>query len=98
MGALSATRSTFGVVLPFAAVPMYDRLGVGWACSLLGFLSALMCLIPFVFIRYGKKLRENSKFCQEIKQTKLENAEKQEELMKRQRRDMERLRIYGQQA
>lgn len=45
MGAASCARSIFGVVLPFAAKPMYGTLGVAWACSLLGFLSLLMSAI-----------------------------------------------------
>ena len=48
MGATSASRSIVGVVLPFAAKPLYGNLGVNWACTLLGLLSALMCLVPFV--------------------------------------------------
>ena len=95
MGATSAARSVFGLVLPFAARPMYDKLGVDWACTLLGILSAVMCLIPFVFIKYGAKIRANSKFCQELKQQKAENDEKQRQLWERQRsrqasRDLEK--------
>lgn len=85
MGATSASRSIFGVVLPFAANPLYSRLGVNWACTLLGILSALMAIIPFVFIKYGQKIRENSKFCQELKRKKADNDEKQQRLWERQR-------------
>jgi uncharacterized ion transporter superfamily protein YfcC len=70
MGAASSSRSVFAVVLPFAARPMYAQLGVAWACSLLGFLSLAMALIPYVFIKYGDRVRANSKFCQELKQKK----------------------------
>ncbi|KAI7637083.1 MFS general substrate transporter, partial [Hortaea werneckii] len=70
MGAASCSRSLFGVVLPFAAKPMYNDLGVAWACSLLGFLSLLMSAIPFVFIKFGDRIRANSKFCRELKQKK----------------------------
>ena len=89
MGATSASRSVFGVVLPFAAKPMYSRLGVNWACTLLGILSALMCLIPFVFIKYGHKIRENSAFCQELKKKKADTEEKQRRLWERQRRELQ---------
>ncbi|KAK5164465.1 uncharacterized protein LTR77_009671 [Saxophila tyrrhenica] len=85
MGATSAARSVFGVVLPFASSPMYATLGVPWACTLLGILSALMCLIPFVFIKYGEKIRSNSKFCQELKKKKADGEEKQRRLWERQR-------------
>ena len=86
MGAASASRSTFGVVLPFAAKPLYSRLGVNWACTLLGLLCLLMCLIPFAFLRWGKKIRENSAFCQELKTKKAEAEENQRRLWERQRR------------
>ncbi|KAF2726135.1 MFS general substrate transporter [Polychaeton citri CBS 116435] len=83
MGAASASRSMMGVVLPFAAKPMYDRLGVAWACSLLGFLSLAMGLVPFVFIRYGGSIRAHSAFCQEL-------MAKKEKDQARQRRTEER--------
>lgn len=42
---------------------MYNRLGVDWASSLLGFLSIAFIPIPFVLYKYGKTLRLNhSKF------------------------------------
>ncbi|KAF2162399.1 hypothetical protein M409DRAFT_69032 [Zasmidium cellare ATCC 36951] len=66
MGATSISRSIFGVVMPFAARPMYEALGVAWACSLLGFASLLMCLIPYAFIWYGERLRASSPMCQEL--------------------------------
>jgi hypothetical protein len=77
LGATSIARSIFGVVLPFAARPMYDALGVAWACSLLGFASLAMCAIPFVFIWYGPNLRERSPVCRELATPK--PAEEEEE-------------------
>ncbi|KAJ5551924.1 Major facilitator superfamily domain general substrate transporter [Penicillium sp. DV-2018c] len=65
--AASCTRSIFGAVLPLAAKPMFNRLGVPWACSLIAFLSLGVSVIPFAFIRYGDRIRANSKFCQELK-------------------------------
>ncbi|KAF2204912.1 MFS general substrate transporter [Delitschia confertaspora ATCC 74209] len=73
--ASSFSRSSFGAVLPFAAKPMYRTLGVAWACSLLGFLSLAMCVIPFVFIKYGYRMRERSRFCQYLAEKKKEEAE-----------------------
>ncbi|KAI4263411.1 MAG: hypothetical protein L6R42_001442 [Xanthoria sp. 1 TBL-2021] len=70
MAATSACRSIFGAVLPIAARPMYQRLGIPWASSLLGFLSLGMCIIPFAFIKYGDRIRANSKFCQELREKK----------------------------
>ena len=71
MAATSCCRSVFGALLPLAATPMYDKLGVAWASTLLGFLSLAMSIIPFAFIRYGDRIRANSKFCQELKQRKI---------------------------
>lgn len=60
------SRSIFAVLLPLAANPMYSRLGVAWTSSLLGFLSLLMAITPFFFIKYGDSLRRRSPFCQEL--------------------------------
>ncbi|USW49359.1 Putative major facilitator superfamily, MFS transporter superfamily [Septoria linicola] len=84
MGAASCSRSIFGVVMPFAARPMYETLGVAWACSLLGFLSILMGIVPFAFLKYGAKIRENSTWCQELKRKKVEDQEKQRRLEQQQ--------------
>lgn len=68
--AASCTRSIFGAVLPLAAKPMFNKLGVPWACSLIAFLSLIVSIIPFGFIRWGDRIRNNSKFCQELKRIK----------------------------
>ena len=45
---------------------MYGTLGIHWACSLLGFLSLGMAIIPFAFINYGDRLKAGSKFRAEV--------------------------------
>lgn len=70
MAASSCTRSIFGATLPFAARPMYERLGVPWASSLLGFLSLAMCAVPVLFLKYGDVIRRNSKFCTYLRELK----------------------------
>lgn len=72
MAASSFTRSIFGAVLPFAGLPMYRKLGIPWATSLLGFLSLAMTIVPFAFIKYGDRIRAGSKFCHELKERKRE--------------------------
>ncbi|RSM02859.1 hypothetical protein CEP52_007760 [Fusarium oligoseptatum] len=64
----STLRSITAVCLPLAAPQMYDKLGVQWACSLLAFITLVLALIPFVFIRYGEVLRQRSPFCQKLAQ------------------------------
>lgn len=68
--AASCARSILGAVLPLAAKPMFHRLGVHWACSLIAFLSLGVSVIPFTFIRYGDRIRNKSKFCLELKRIK----------------------------
>lgn len=70
MAATGFCRSIFAAALPLAAAPMYKSLGIAWACSVLGFISLAMCIIPFAFIKYGDRIRENSKFCQELRARK----------------------------
>lgn len=56
-------------LVPLATYQMYASLGVGWACSLLGFVCVGLSPIPFAFIRYGPKLRARSRFCQQLNQS-----------------------------
>ena len=37
-----------------------------------------MTIIPFAFIKYGDRIRANSKFCQELKERKVRAAEEKE--------------------
>lgn len=93
LAASSCSRSLFGAVLPFAAAPMFDRLGVPWACSLLGFVSLVLGLVPFAFIRFGSQIRANSKFCQQLAAEKERlKAEEMRRWKKREAREKKRLR------
>ncbi|PHH63279.1 hypothetical protein CDD81_6136 [Ophiocordyceps australis] len=79
--ASSCTRSLFAVVLPLATTTMFESLGIAGACSLLGGLSAAMCIIPFVFLYKGPSLRKRSHFCNLLRQRKedlLRNMAEQE--------------------
>ena len=80
LAAASCSRSIFGVLLPLAARPMYERLGVSWASSLLGFLSLGMTIIPFAFIKYGDRIRAHSKFCQYLSERDKASEESRESL------------------
>lgn len=54
----SLIRSIMGAVLPLAAFPMYDDLGLGWGNSLLGFIACLMIPAPWLVLKYGEYLRK----------------------------------------
>lgn len=55
-------RSILAAGLPMAARPMFHTLGVGPAMSILGGVACLALPVPFLFMRYGLRLRKMSKF------------------------------------
>ncbi|KAI9663534.1 MAG: hypothetical protein M1831_002543 [Alyxoria varia] len=55
-------RCLVGAVLPLAGQPMYDSLGLGWGNSLLAFIALAMIPIPFLFLRYGERIRTSPRF------------------------------------
>lgn len=57
LAANSVMRSIGGALLPLAGIPMYDKLGVGWGNSLLGFIAVVMIPAPWLLIKYGEFLR-----------------------------------------
>ncbi|KAF1809781.1 MFS general substrate transporter [Eremomyces bilateralis CBS 781.70] len=56
----SVFRSVLGGTLPLAGPLLYDRLGPNWAGTFLGLLEVLLAPIPFIFYRYGHKIRMKS--------------------------------------
>ncbi|CCE66167.1 hypothetical protein TPHA_0O02010 [Tetrapisispora phaffii CBS 4417] len=60
-------RAGFACAFPLFGQAMYNNLGsekypVGWGSSLLGFISIVMSVIPFLLYKYGATLRSKSKF------------------------------------
>lgn len=66
VAALTLLRSLFGAILPLAGQPMYDALGLGWGNSLLGFICLLMIPIPFLFMKYGERVRTSKRFALDL--------------------------------
>ena len=65
LAANSVLRSLFGAGFPLFTTQMYGNLGIHWASSIPAFL-ALMCVpFPFLFYRYGEKIRRKCKFARE---------------------------------
>lgn len=54
------------LIVSLVSYQMYEKLGVGWACTLLGLVCVVLSVVPFAFIKYGPKLRERSPFCQKL--------------------------------
>ena len=62
LAANSFARSTFAAAFPLFGIQMYNKLGFQWATSLLAFLTLAMMPFPYLFFRYGKRIRESSKY------------------------------------
>ncbi|KAJ5844622.1 uncharacterized protein N7525_002363 [Penicillium rubens] len=55
-------RSWLGAGFPMFATAMFHNLGVAWAMTLLGCLTAALFPVPIVFYIYGPKIRSWSRF------------------------------------
>ncbi|KAL8791737.1 MAG: hypothetical protein Q9195_005675 [Heterodermia aff. obscurata] len=62
LAANTVLRSLIGALLPLAGQQMYDTLGYGWGNSLLAFIAVAMCPIPWIFYRYGERIRKSPRF------------------------------------
>lgn len=58
---------------------MFDSLGIGGGGSLIGGVACLLAPIPFIFYKYGKPIRERSKFAPTQKSEDEEKKEQGEE-------------------
>nr|POE69107.1 polyamine transporter 4 [Quercus suber] len=61
-GAATLSRYTLSAVFPLFSLQMYRALGVGWATSILAFCSLAMAPIPWLFWRWGQKLRSRTRY------------------------------------
>jgi hypothetical protein len=57
IAAMTVLRSLLGGLLPLAGLQMYDKLGLGWGNSLLGFLALALVPVPIIFAIYGERIR-----------------------------------------
>ncbi|KIW54462.1 hypothetical protein PV05_06818 [Exophiala xenobiotica] len=55
-------RSLVAAGFPLAAPRMYRHMGVPWATSVLGFLCVLLVPAPILFYKYGRRLRQMSRY------------------------------------
>ncbi|KAL4960962.1 MFS transporter [Aspergillus stella-maris] len=62
LSANSFARSSFGGIFPLFGIQMYNRLGYNWATTLLAFLTLAMAPFPYIFFRYGSRIRKKSRF------------------------------------
>lgn len=62
MAANTICRSACGAAAPLFTQTMFNALGVGGGGSLVGGVAVLLAPIPFVFYKYGERIRQRSKF------------------------------------
>lgn len=57
---------------------MFDNLGINWAGTLLGGFALILAPMPFLFYKYGKRIRANSRFapCIDLKVARFLEEEK----------------------
>ncbi|KAI1766591.1 MFS general substrate transporter [Hypoxylon sp. FL1150] len=60
-------RALFGAAFPLFTPIMYQNLGIQWASSIPAFLSLACAPMPFLFYKFGKWLRDRSKYAQEAR-------------------------------
>jgi hypothetical protein len=63
--AVTFLRSLLAAGLPLAAKPMIRALGIGPAVSIVGAVATVLLPVPFLFMKYGPKLRGLSKLVPE---------------------------------
>lgn len=62
MAANSFVRLVMAGAFPMFAMKMYEGLGIHWATTLIALFACLLIPIPFVFYKYGARLRANSPY------------------------------------
>lgn len=63
-------RSILGATLPLAGPALYARMGSNWAGTFLAMLLLICVPIPFVFYRYGGKIRMKSRLIRSMQEDK----------------------------
>ena len=66
----AVARSLLGGTLPLAGPAMYDKLGPHWAGTMLAALEFALIPIPFVFYRYGHRIRMRSGLIRRMQEDK----------------------------
>jgi hypothetical protein len=68
MAGNTVIRSLLGGTLPLAGPALYAKIGANWAGTLLGLLEVVIIPIPFMFYRYGAKIRMKSSLIREMRE------------------------------
>lgn len=66
LAAATICRAIVGAVVPLFTRQMYIKMGTQWACTLTGCFALIISFSPFIFYKYGSKLRATGKFSQDL--------------------------------
>ncbi|PNY28471.1 transporter [Tolypocladium capitatum] len=72
-------RSLCGAGFPLFARQMFEGMGIQWASTLLGCVAVVLVPIPFVFYKYGGRIRERSAYAPTMPTQPFEEEEEEEE-------------------
>ncbi|KAJ4139513.1 hypothetical protein NW765_003415 [Fusarium oxysporum] len=61
-GAMMLSRYSLSFAFPMFALQMFEKLGAGWATTLLAGFTFLMAPIPWCFFVYGERIRASSRY------------------------------------
>ncbi|KZV63930.1 MFS polyamine transporter [Peniophora sp. CONT] len=62
LAANTIARSVVGAAFPLFTTQMYHGMGIQWASTLIGLVALVLAPIPFLFFKYGARIRASSKF------------------------------------
>ena len=82
-------QALFGGVFPIFTTPLYTNMNHNLSTSILAIIATIFCIIPIIFLMFGKKLRGMSKFARESlgREEMIEAMEKVKEEKKREREE-----------
>jgi hypothetical protein len=83
MAGNSVIRSILGGVLPLVGTYLYAGIGPNWSGTLLGLLEVAIIPIPFVFYKYGYKIRRKSALIVRMQEDKKRLEGKRKRLLQR---------------
>lgn len=89
LAANSVLRSCFGAAFPLFTTYMYQDLGIHWASSIPAFLAVACVPFPFLFYKYGPKIRKSCKYAAQSDafMRKLQEAQQQPESDQEEKQD-----------
>ncbi|KAI9511524.1 MFS polyamine transporter [Russula earlei] len=72
-------RSATAAAFPLFTTQMFNNMGIQWAGTLIGLIAAVLAPIPFIFLKYGARIRTRSQFapCIDLEIAKQLAAEKE---------------------